>query len=274
MPLNPNGKVDKPALPFPDTFQSTKVQTSSKDKVTPTQTALRSIWSALLPQTSQPIPLNENFFDLGGHSILATRLIFEIRKAFVMQAPLGMVFEHPTIAAQSAAIDALRTSDFEPPWNANISSQSPQPGLLAPPNMRGNKQEALLDYAADFEKLKPQLLNYKPLPTDYTNKQLKVLLTGATGFLGAFVLRELLSQPRIASVVCLVRANSTEEGLKRLKQSSETRGVWDEYWVKNSRLSVVTGDLSQTKFGLSNTIWQELSEQVDAVAHNGALVSL
>ena len=97
MPLNPNGKIDKPALPFPDTAQLAVVDAARADgkqsTATPTETAIQAIWTRILTNTSS-IPLDENFFDLGGHSILATRLIFEIRKAFLVDAPLGLVFDN------------------------------------------------------------------------------------------------------------------------------------------------------------------------------------
>ena len=65
-----------------------------------------------MPNAPNPIPLDESFFDLGGHSILATRLIFEIRKVFVVNAPLGLIFEQPTIAGLVAAVEALRNADL------------------------------------------------------------------------------------------------------------------------------------------------------------------
>jgi L-aminoadipate-semialdehyde dehydrogenase len=67
MPLNPNGKIDKPALPFPDTAQLHAVEKESQaDKLTPTEQALSEIWSQLLPSAPSSIPVEENFFDLGG----------------------------------------------------------------------------------------------------------------------------------------------------------------------------------------------------------------
>ncbi|TFY78984.1 hypothetical protein EWM64_g5026 [Hericium alpestre] len=90
MPLNPNGKIDKPALPFPDTAQAASIEPQAPAAGLPTATAteqaMQAIWTRILPNAPSPIPLDESFFDLGGHSILATRLIFEIRKAFVVNA--------------------------------------------------------------------------------------------------------------------------------------------------------------------------------------------
>jgi hypothetical protein len=99
MPLNPNGKIDKPALPFPDTALQAPVSASAKSqKLTPTQKTIHDVWMSLLPAPPGAIELDENFFDLGGHSILATRATFELRKAFVVDVPLGLVFDQPTIS--------------------------------------------------------------------------------------------------------------------------------------------------------------------------------
>ena len=98
MPLNPNGKIDKPALPFPDTAQlASTAPAQSTTHTNPTEEMMCKIWASILPNPPSPIPFDESFFDLGGHSILATRLIFEMRKTFVIDAPLGLVFDQPTI---------------------------------------------------------------------------------------------------------------------------------------------------------------------------------
>ncbi|KAG9003094.1 large subunit of alpha-aminoadipate reductase, partial [Tulasnella sp. 427] len=114
MPLNPNGKIDKPALPFPDTAEAASAETphssgtAAARKLSPTESTLHDLWKKLLPAPPSTIPLDENFFDLGGHSILATRLVFEIRKTFIVDAPLGLIFDHPTIGGLAAQIDGLR----------------------------------------------------------------------------------------------------------------------------------------------------------------------
>jgi L-aminoadipate-semialdehyde dehydrogenase len=55
------------------------------------------IWTQILPATVSPIPVDESFFDLGGHSITATRLLFEIQQVFKIDASLDMLLLHPSI---------------------------------------------------------------------------------------------------------------------------------------------------------------------------------
>lgn len=253
LPLNPNGKIDKPALPFPDTSLLAPAPSASTADHTPTQKTIHDIWLSLLPSPPPHITLDENFFDMGGHSILATRLIFEIRKAFVVNAPLGLVFDKPTIAGQAAEIDLLRNADLGGAGDGAIEA------------------EKAVDYAKDVELLSKELPTFSALPADFATKELTVFLTGATGYLGAFILKDLLSR-RVRKVICLVRAKSADQGLQRLRDSGEGRGVWDEEWVKQDRIEAVIGDLAEEKFGLSQAEWDRVAEQTDAVLHNGAIV--
>ncbi|KZP25738.1 alpha-aminoadipate reductase Lys1p [Athelia psychrophila] len=266
MPLNPNGKVDKPALPFPDTahaaalFSPAAASASSKD--TSTEEALRAIWAGILPGGLNPaaIPLDESFFDMGGHSILATRLIFELRKVFVIEAPLGLIFDEPTIAGLGRAVDGLRNADlgFDPAHQVDTKREG---------------KTAAAEYGADYEALVPKLRTSYAAPAEHGNAPLTVFLTGATGFLGAFVLRDLLVRTQqVKKVVCLVRGESVEQGLGRLREGATDRGVWDEAWVTDGRVEVVCGDLSLDLFGMGQETWARVAGECDSILHNGALV--
>lgn len=271
MPLNPNGKIDKPALPFPDTAQAASVAATST-QASSTEETMRNIWACILPNPPQPIPLDESFFDLGGHSILATRLIFEIRKVFVVNAPLGLVFDQPTIAGLVAAVDAIRNSDLGLEYKATVA---PANALPSPAGGQEIKKTASVEYGQDYLNLLPKLQeSYSPLPSDFAEKPLTIFLTGATGFLGAFVLRDLLARKtRVKKVICLVRASDPQQGLNRLKEGSTDRGVWNDEWITSQRLEVLTGDLSLDLFGLGTDGWARVAAEADAVLHNGALVS-
>ena len=262
MPLNPNGKIDKPALPFPDTAQATFAAPPAR-QASSTEKTLENIWINILPSVPQSIPLDESFFDLGGHSILATRLIFEIRKVFLVNAPLGLIFEQPTISGLAKAIDVLRNADLGLVKEAAAKPAAP----LSP-------AKAAVEYGDDLDKLLPRLKkSYAPLPADYGTRQLVVFLSGATGFLGAFVLKDLLGRKdRVKKVICLVRASDVQKGLSRLRDGSADRGVWDEEWVESGRLEIVTGDLSLDQFGLEQDQWSRISQEADVILHNGALV--
>lgn len=269
MPLNPNGKIDKPALPFPDTAQVASLHVPSSiqtpRQLTPTERTIHGLWRQLLPSSPPSIALDENLADLGGHSIIATRLIFEIRKAFVVDAPLRMVFDYPTIGGQADFIDRIKQSDF-----GLVREEAPQASI----NPERPVTFTSDNYAQDLNTLLPELAkSFAPLPADFNSKKLTVLLTGATGFLGAFVLKDLLSRnDRVAKVMCLVRAVDDVQGLKRLREGCQNRAVWDETWVTQERVSVVVGDLGLRRFGLAHAAWSLLATEADIIVHNGAMV--
>ncbi|KAG6333479.1 hypothetical protein ID866_5608 [Astraeus odoratus] len=278
MPLNPNGKIDKPALPFPDTAQAhvsvseKKVRGKKIRTASPTEAKLCAIWANILPNPPETIPLDESFFDLGGHSILATRLIFEVRKHFVIEAPLGLVFDQPTVTGLAAAIDLLREPDF------GIARQDPATPPETPitigQSLPKKLPTAALEYGKDLETLLPSLRpSYVALPLDFDTRSLTIFLTGATGYLGAFVLRELLQrQERVQKVICLIRAATAEKALDRLRESCADRGVWDETWVSSGRVEAVVGDLGQDRFGIASDVWSRVTAEADVILHNGALV--
>jgi len=229
---------------------------------------MQRIWTQILPNAPCPIPLDESFFDLGGHSILATRLIFEIRSAFVVDAPLGLVFEQSTVRGLVAAVEALRNADLGLGYQQQQQQQQQKPMLAA-------EEEKAVKYGQDYIRPRDERLKrtYAPLPSDGKQRRLTIFLTGATGFLGAFVLKELLGREgRVNKVICLVRGADDEQGMARLREGSRDRGVWDERWVREGRVEVVVGDLGVALFGLGRERWERVAGEVDVVLHNGALV--
>ena len=100
-----------------------------------------------------------------------------------------------------------------------------------------------------------------------------VLLTGGTGFLGPFLLRSLLDQTNAAYTV-LVRAPDPSAARERLKADLEAAGLYDLRTadVFDARVGAVCGDLASPRLGLSDGAWQQLTETVDTIVHNGAWV--
>ncbi|MFE3880236.1 thioester reductase domain-containing protein [Kitasatospora sp. NPDC059146] len=98
----------------------------------------------------------------------------------------------------------------------------------------------------------------------------EVLLTGATGFLGAFLLRDLMRSTK-ATVHCLVRAADPAAAAERLRERLSWYRVWDE--IDPDRLAVVVGDLSRPRLGLTELEFDRLARIVDVVHHAGAAVN-
>ena len=99
-----------------------------------------------------------------------------------------------------------------------------------------------------------------------------VLLTGATGLVGRFVLHELLSLHPDLTVHCLVRADDPDHGHRRLREAMQHAEIWDEAYAP--RIRAVVGDISRERFGLDAQGFAELCQQIDAVYHFAADLSL
>jgi acyl carrier protein len=105
LPLTPNGKVDHQALPAP----TASGMDSEREFVAPRpgiEQMLAEIWSQLLG--IERLSANYNFFEIGGHSLLAVRLISKIREVFRIELTIRNVFLNPTIAGLAAHMESLR----------------------------------------------------------------------------------------------------------------------------------------------------------------------
>jgi acyl carrier protein len=99
VPLSPNGKVDRKALPAPDLPSDDAYIAPA----TPVEEGLARIWSEALGVPR--VGLRSHFFDLGGHSLLAAQIIARIRDAFQVGLPMRTVFEKPILGDLASAIE-------------------------------------------------------------------------------------------------------------------------------------------------------------------------
>jgi len=112
IPVTPNGKVDRRALPEPDFADSVNDGDTARN---PVEDVLIAIWSEVLGLDS--IGTNDNFFERGGHSLMATQVMSRLREAFKIELPVRSLFENPTIESIGKTISFMRNSngDFKIP---------------------------------------------------------------------------------------------------------------------------------------------------------------
>jgi amino acid adenylation domain-containing protein len=117
LPLTPNGKIDRRALPAPDRLKlepaSTFVAPSDDLEI-----QLTKIWENVLGK--KPISVKDNFFDVGGHSLLAVRLFAQIEKTFGKNLPLATLFQAPNIEELA---NILRQKGWSASWQTLVAIQ-------------------------------------------------------------------------------------------------------------------------------------------------------
>jgi hypothetical protein len=114
LPRTPNGKLDRKALPAPSPGDGVPRGVAVAPR-TPTEEMVATVFRATLARAD--FGVFDNFFDLGGHSLMAARIMSQLRAASGRDLPLRVLFERQTVAALAEAIDALA-------WLAN-SRQPP-----------------------------------------------------------------------------------------------------------------------------------------------------
>ncbi|MFC9253894.1 amino acid adenylation domain-containing protein [Amycolatopsis thailandensis] len=230
LPLTINGKLDTQALPEPE---DSRVDEPTPPR-NPTEEALAAIWAQVLDRDT--VGRDESFFDVGGHSLKAAQLAVRIGETLQIELPLRTLFERPTIAKLAEEINGERRT-------TGVRSFDPEAML------RG----VLPD----------------PLPPRGSGGISDVLLTGATGFVGAYLVRELLARTG-GRVQCLVRAADEDAGWRRLRENLDRYGLSDE--VDHERITVVVGDLAAPGLGLTSETFERLAGEIDLICHNGAWV--
>jgi myxalamid-type nonribosomal peptide synthetase MxaA len=264
-PLTASGKVHRAALPTPDDGQK-RVRQVGESPATPTERLLAEAWARVLEIEPDQIGRDADFMDLGGHSLLMTPLMVEVRKLFHVSFDLREFFDASTLRRFAALIDERRRQR----GNGQNGRFQPKPDR---PSEWGRQRMAFLKREAQLPAtIAPARgLTYRP-PATYRT----IFLTGTTGFLGTYLVAELLQETE-AGIHCLVRPRRGQDGRQRLAAQLEKYDLWrdDEWWQEawQRRLHIVDGDVTLPRLGLDDPLYESLAREVDAILHGAAHVN-
>jgi len=242
IPLTPQGKVDRRALPYPATASASSLDGG----YTPIQTGMSHLWSRLL-KTGR-VGLDDDFFQLGGNSLLAAEMLARVRVIF----GIGANYVRPLTRC------LLRDATLRGFSNATHDARA---GRLT-----ADGADPRVDFTREAELADP--VRRPAGPPDWKLPR-EMLLTGSTGFFGVHLLRELLTTST-ARVHCLVRARSAAHALRRIAHAAER---YELDGVALDRVVPVAGDLAEPNLGLSPGTFSELARTIDVIHHAGAIVN-
>lgn len=240
MPLTPSGKINLAALQVYDI--SELITISTKDFVPASEAEEKLLWAWLKILKKERIGGDDSFFALGGDSIAVLELTLAAEQWGFALTP-SLILEFPTIAAQA---ELLRLSNI---GLVQLQSSSVDAAVL--------RKDIALDDAWQERVAIAQARPAQPATMRH------VFFTGATGFLGARLLNDLL-QKADAHFYVLMRAKTVAEGWQRLNPAPSYQ----------SRITVMRGDLAQASLGLNESDWRLASSRIDTIIHCGAVVNM
>ncbi len=216
------------------------------------QTFLVSNIAELLKVETDEIDIQENLENYGLSSAQAMMIVSRLENLLGFQPSPVLLWHYPNIESLSQRL-AEESEDTKVIGESNsvIKNTTPVVDL---------KAEAVLDSS-----IRPVTLSFQPVLEPE-----RIFLTGGTGFLGAFLIEELLQQTQ-ATIYCLVRAANVEEGKNKLKKNLQQYALWDDSF--NSRIIPVVGDLSQPLLGIGAEQFQILATNIDTIYHSAALLN-
>jgi len=248
LPVTVNGKVDLAALPAP---AAEPTGDTDATVVNLFERGVARLWRQVLEVDA--IGPHDNFFALGGNSILAAELLAKVRGTFgvlitQVRPLIRLLLEDATLRSFAQAVEAARAG-----------------------TLPGDDTRRKVDFAAESELDVPIAGTVSDPPDWRTPKH--ILLTGATGFLGVYLLRELLDTTD-AVVHCLVRADDADAALARV-QANAQHYFGDDLAADRDAGRVVglAGDLESPLLGLSEADFDRLARTVDVIHHPGGRVN-
>ncbi|NNC02416.1 amino acid adenylation domain-containing protein [Corallococcus exiguus] len=126
MPLTPSGKVDRKALPAPETQAGPDAYVAPREGW---ETLVAELWAPLLGVPR--VGAHDHFFELGGHSLLATKVVSRLRDVLQRDVPLRLLLEFPTVSRFAERLEALQKGGHGPPVPPIVAGSRDKPRPLS-----------------------------------------------------------------------------------------------------------------------------------------------
>ncbi|SOX53887.1 non-ribosomal peptide synthase/polyketide synthase, partial [Mycobacterium ahvazicum] len=259
-PMTASGKLDRGALPVPG-YEGISDYRAPSD---PVEEVLAEIYAQVLGV--ERVGVDDSFFELGGDSLSAMRLVAAINARLGADLLVRAVFETPTVAGlrQHVITSSLVKGQAHGRNFASVHGDSDEV----------HATDLTLDKFIDAATLAAAPALPVPSPEVRT-----VLLTGATGFLGRYLVLEWLKLlgPQGGKLICLIRAESDDHARQRLDRTFDGG---DQEMLRRfrelaaDRLEVIAGDKSAANLGMNPQTWQRLAGSVDLIVDSAAFVNL
>ena len=248
IPLHPiTGKLNYKLLPSPPPkyqHDFSDIQLGQEASLREQENIMRTLWERILFLDPKSIKNDSSFFDFGGHSLLAVELTIFIEEIFRIQLMVKDVYEYPTV---TELVKFMNNDAKDVALSVSI------------------KEDAFLE---------PSIIPATDKKPIKLNDAVSILVTGTTGFLGAFLLDELLKSTKDhVKIYCLVRIKSGDQtdAIHRVVKNLKYYHLWNDN-MKN-RIVPVVGDLTKKYFGLSVAQFNELAQEIDFIFHCASLVN-
>lgn len=219
------------------------------------QAFLVSHLAEVIGVTTAEIDVHENLENYGLDSAQAMIIISKLEELLGFKPSPILLWHYPNIAALSQRLSEESSDDS--------LGKDPDSGT----NSAVNFAPPFLDLAAEAV-LDPSI---QPVGnTVFVSHPKNIFLTGGTGYLGAFLIKELLEVSE-AILYCLVRASNVEEGKSKLENNLQQYGIWQDKY--SHRIIPIIGDLSQPHLGINPEQFQYLAANIDTIYHSAALLN-
>ncbi|GAB3941626.1 hypothetical protein GCM10029976_061270 [Kribbella albertanoniae] len=236
LPETPNGKLDRNALPDPAPEAAAALPVGERLETLEDLLSAVCVQAAMVLGTFEPVEADQRFPDAGIDSLAAAGLLGRLHTLTGIRLTVTATFQHPTPRKLAGHLHELLSGTSEP-------EQRPDLAVLL---------------ASDI------------VPADGTLRSgTECLVTGATGFVGAFLVRELAD--RGYTVHCLVRGDDPMTAGRRLRSAMDAYELWSD--DLDEAVRVHPGDLTQPLLGLTEAHFDYLAATVDTIYHCGAHVS-